>query len=145
MVEGLRKAEHLIVLVVTFLASGCPRQAIVHAFGLDERTVARWQERAGEQCQNVHEVTVMQGKLHLEHVQADEIRVKGHRMIGVDGDGHDGLHTVVVGRSGKRASGSETGRPALEDGESVLPAALCSARRHGRLGRVCRQSSTSVP
>lgn len=81
MCEGLRKGEHLIVLVVTLLAYGCPRQAIVHAFGLDERTVARWQERAGEQCHKVHEVTVMQGKLHLEHVQADEIRVKGHRMI----------------------------------------------------------------
>lgn len=81
MFEGLRKTEQLIVLVVTLLAYGCPRQAIVHAFGLDERTVARWQERAGEQCKKVHEGTVMQGKLNLEHVQADEIRVKGHRMI----------------------------------------------------------------
>jgi IS1 family transposase len=81
MLEGLRKGEDLIIQVVTLLSYGCPRQAIVHAFGLDERTVARWQERAGQQCQNVHEATVMQGKLHLEHVQADEIRVKGHRMI----------------------------------------------------------------
>lgn len=81
MFEGLRKAENLIMVVVTLLAYGCPRQAIVHAFGLDERTVARWQERAGQHCQKMHEATVMQGKLHLEHVQADEIRVKGHRMI----------------------------------------------------------------
>jgi hypothetical protein len=81
MFEGLRKEEDLIVQVVTLVSYGCPRQAIVHAFGLDERTVARWQERAGQQCQNVHEARVMQAKLHLEHVQADEIRVKGHRMI----------------------------------------------------------------
>ncbi len=78
---GLRKAEELIVMVVTLLAYGCRRQAIVHAFGLDERTVARWQERAGQHCQKVHEARVMQAKLNLEHVQADEIRVKGPWMI----------------------------------------------------------------
>lgn len=81
MFEGLRKEEHLITLVVTLLSYGCPRQAIVHAFGLDERTVARWQERAGHHCQKVHVATVMQARLNLEHVQADEIRVKGHRLI----------------------------------------------------------------
>jgi len=81
MFAGLRKAEELIALVVTLLSYGCPRQAIVHAFDLDERTVARWQERAGQQCQRVHEAMVTQAKLNLEHVQADEIRVKGHRMI----------------------------------------------------------------
>ena len=32
MLEGLRKAEELIVIVVTLLAYGCPTQAIVHAF-----------------------------------------------------------------------------------------------------------------
>src|SRR4030088_2109643 len=47
MFEGLRKPEEQIVMVVTLLSYGCPPQAIVHAFGLDERTVARWQERAG--------------------------------------------------------------------------------------------------
>jgi len=81
MFEGLRKEEQLIIVVVTLLSYGCPRQAIVHAFGLDERTVARWQERAGQHCQKVHEATVMQATLNLEHVQADEIRVKGHRLI----------------------------------------------------------------
>lgn len=81
MFEGLRKEEELIVVVVTLLSYGCPRQAIVHAFGLDERTVARWQERAGRHCQQVHEATVMQAGLNLEHVQADELRVKGPRMI----------------------------------------------------------------
>src|SRR5215467_3505593 len=76
MFAGLRKPEDLIVIVVTRLSYGCPLQAIVHALGLDERTVARWQERAGAHCQRVHEDQVMQGKLDLVHVQADEIRGK---------------------------------------------------------------------
>jgi IS1 family transposase len=67
--------------VVTLLAYGCPTQAIVHAYGLDERTVADWQDRAGKHCQQVHEAVVLQGHLDLQHVQADEIRVKGHLMI----------------------------------------------------------------
>jgi IS1 family transposase len=67
--------------VVALLAYGCPPQAIVHALGLDERTVARWQERAGAHCQKIHEDQVMQGKLDLVHVQADEIRVKGCKII----------------------------------------------------------------
>jgi IS1 family transposase len=81
MFEGLRKPEELIVIVVTLLAYGCPPQAIVHALGLDERTVARWQERAGAHCHKVHEDQVAQGKLDLLHVQVDEIRVKGCQMI----------------------------------------------------------------
>jgi transposase-like protein len=43
----LHKAHALLVLVVTLLAHGCPLQAIVAAFGLDERTVADWQALAG--------------------------------------------------------------------------------------------------
>jgi hypothetical protein len=74
---GLRKPTEVIVLVVTLLAYGCPVQAIVHAFGLDERTVARWRDRAGAQCERVHQAVVEQGQLDLGHVQADEIRVKG--------------------------------------------------------------------
>src|SRR5260370_2917851 len=81
MFEGLRKPEELIVIVVTLLAYGCPSQAIVHALHLDERTVARWQERAGAHCQRVHRDQVVQAKLDLQHVQADEIRAKGYKMI----------------------------------------------------------------
>ena len=81
MFAGLRKPTELIVIVVTLLAYGCPVQAIVHAFGLDERTVASWRERAGKHCEQVHHALVEQGHLDLVHVQADEIRVKGHQMI----------------------------------------------------------------
>src|SRR6266487_240651 len=81
MFEGLRQPRSLIVIVVTLLAYGCPVQAIVQALDLDERTVAAWRDRAGVQCQRVHEAIVEQGKLELVHVQADEIRVKGGAMI----------------------------------------------------------------
>src|SRR5512135_189733 len=81
MFEGLRKPMDLIVIVVTLLTYGCPIQAIVHAFGLDERTVADWRDRAGVHCQKVHQEIVEQGRLDLMHVQADEIRVKGCKMI----------------------------------------------------------------
>src|SRR5207248_5533930 len=81
MVEGLREPKALIVIVVTLLAYGCPIQAIVQAFDLDERTVASWRDRAGNHCQEVHQAVVQQGHLDLVHVQADEIRVKGHKMI----------------------------------------------------------------
>ncbi len=38
----LHHPVELMVLVVTLLCHGCPPQAIVAAFGLDERTVAAW-------------------------------------------------------------------------------------------------------
>ncbi len=44
--------------VVTLLAYGCPLQAIVVAFGLDERTVKAWLTRAGEHAEQVHEQLV---------------------------------------------------------------------------------------
>ncbi len=72
----LHKARDLVTTVVTLLAHGCPVQAIVAAFGLDERTVSDWPERAGGHCQSVHEHLVEQ-PLDLGHVQADELRVKG--------------------------------------------------------------------
>src|SRR3989440_5427820 len=81
MLEGLRKPTELIVIVVTLLGYGCPVQAIVHAFELDERTVASWRDRAGKHCKQVHHALVEQGQLDLVHVQADEIRVKGHQLI----------------------------------------------------------------
>ncbi len=81
MLEGLRKPVELIVIVVILLSYGCPIQAIVHAFGLDERTVADWRDRAGVHCQQVHQEIIEQGHLDLMHVQADEIRVKGCKMI----------------------------------------------------------------
>jgi hypothetical protein len=62
--------------VVTLQAYGCPVQAIVKAFGLDERTVSDWHARASQHCQSVHEHLVENSQQDLQHVQADEIKVK---------------------------------------------------------------------
>jgi transposase-like protein len=45
---------------------------------------ARWpafRDRAGQQCQRVHQALIEQGQLELIHVQADEIRVKARGMV----------------------------------------------------------------
>jgi transposase-like protein len=72
----LRTAADLVTVVLTLLSHGCPPQAIVAAFELDERTVARWLARAGSHCQQVHAHLVQQGQVDLHHVQADELWVK---------------------------------------------------------------------
>src|SRR5216683_6705004 len=71
----LRTLPETVVLVVTLLAHGCPVQAIVVAFGFDERTVAAWWARSGRQGQAVQEHLVEQPR-DLGQVQADELRVK---------------------------------------------------------------------
>lgn len=43
----MHKPKELLLTVVTLLAHGCPLRAIVAAFGLHERTVARWEKEAG--------------------------------------------------------------------------------------------------
>ena len=75
----LHHSEELVTTVVTLLAYGCPIQAVVAAFLLDERTVYNWQRRSGLHCQDVHEHLIQQPR-NLEHVQADEIwvKVQGH-------------------------------------------------------------------
>src|SRR5436305_2293109 len=70
------KPHALVVRVVTLLAHGCPVQAIVAAFGLDERTVADWRDRAGRHARQFHEHRVLRGQVELGHVQADELYVK---------------------------------------------------------------------
>lgn len=72
----LHKPRWLMIAVLTLLAYGCPLQAVVAAFDLDERTVARWQRESGSQCKQVHEHLVEAGKVALLQVQADEIRIK---------------------------------------------------------------------
>ncbi len=65
----------VMVLVVTLLCHGCPTQAIVAAFGLDERTVAAWLHRAGGHAARVHTAVVETGQVDLGQVQVDEICV----------------------------------------------------------------------
>jgi transposase-like protein len=71
----LRHPMEMVIIVVTLIAHGCPVQAIVAAFHLDERTVMDWQERSGKHSQQVHQHMVQQPR-DLGHVQGDEVRVK---------------------------------------------------------------------
>ncbi|MGQ9614741.1 hypothetical protein [Chloroflexus sp.] len=70
----------LFTIGVTLIADGCPVQAIVAAFKLDERTVIDWPKRTGQHCRKVHEHLVQQ-PCDLEHVQADEIRIKAQGKV----------------------------------------------------------------
>jgi len=56
----LQTSAETVPLVVTLLAHGCPLQAIVVAFGFDERTVTSWLTRAGVQGQAVQDYLVEQ-------------------------------------------------------------------------------------
>ncbi len=84
----LLTAQDTVALVLTLLAHGCPLQAIVAAFELDERTVQAWQARAGQHCEQVHRQLVQQPRDLGQprdppsgSVQADEIRVKQQGQI----------------------------------------------------------------
>jgi len=72
----LRSNPQIVMCVIVLLAYGCPIQAIVKAFLLDERTVRDWQKRASQHCQQVHEHLVESSQPDLEQVQADEIKAK---------------------------------------------------------------------
>jgi hypothetical protein len=60
----------------TGLRHGCPTQALVAAFGGDERPVAAWLSRAGQHCQRGPQPLVPQGRGDLPHVQAAALWVK---------------------------------------------------------------------
>src|SRR5215204_5283888 len=72
----MHKPHALVATVVTLLAYGCPPQAIVAAFGLDERPIYRGQLMSGRQCRRLHEHIVQAGGVLLAQVQADELRVR---------------------------------------------------------------------
>jgi len=86
--EGVRTPTDLVIIVVSLLCYGCPIQAIVQAYGLDERTVADWQKRAGKHCQQVHQAIVEQGNVQTQHVQADAHSGQREQDGCVDGHGH---------------------------------------------------------
>lgn len=72
----LRTSAETVMWVITLLAYGCPIQAIVKAFGFDERTVRDWWRRSGEHCRGVHAYKVEQSQLDVQQAQADEIKAK---------------------------------------------------------------------
>ncbi|NTW00302.1 MAG: transposase [Oscillochloris sp.] len=66
----------MVLLVLALLAGGCPIPAIVFVFGLDERTVADWQRKAGAHAKAIQEQVVCQGQVDVGQVQGDELYVK---------------------------------------------------------------------
>src|SRR5438270_3206114 len=98
---GFRKPTELIGVVITLLAYGCPVQAIVQAFGLDERTVASWRDRAGKHCQQVHQAMVQQGQLDLVQGPPDAHWGERPQDDCLDGFSDDGLDALMVSRSGQ--------------------------------------------
>ena len=74
--HSLKTDPAVVVLILTLLLHGCPRQAIVAAYGYDERTLAAWQHKAGQHAQVVHQAQVTAAQLDLQQVQADEVRVR---------------------------------------------------------------------
>ena len=73
---GLKHPLWLVLLVLALLATGCPVPAVVFAFGLDERTVADWQLKAGRHAKTVQQQIVCQGQVEVGQVQADELYTK---------------------------------------------------------------------
>ena len=145
MFAGLRKPAEVIVVVITLLAYGCPVQAIVHAFGLDERTVASWRERAGKHCEQVHHALVEQGKLDLIHVQADEIRVKGHKLIAWMGLAMMVSTRLWRGGSGQPDARSSFSRSLVGTCARLLPALrACPLGLYGWLERLSGQYPTGI-
>ena len=57
----LQTDPEVVTIVLALLCHGCPIQAVVAAFGFDERTVSRWLSGAGAHCQKVQEHLVQQG------------------------------------------------------------------------------------
>lgn len=71
-----RYPNWVILLVLSLLASGCPVQAIVFAFKINEQTVANWQLAAGQHAEQVQAEKVCSGQLEGEQIQSDEMWVK---------------------------------------------------------------------
>lgn len=151
----LHTPAEIVSLVITLLAHGCPLQAIVVAFGFDERTVAAWFARAGTHTQGVQEHLVEQPR-ELGQVQADEIRVKQQGKISwmalalavgtrlwLAGEVSEQRNLGLVRRLLQRVRRCAARRPLLvcTDGFRAYPRAIREAFRDpcatGKPGRPC--------
>jgi transposase-like protein/IS1 family transposase len=158
----LRTPAETVSLVLTLMAHGCPLQAIVVAFGFDERTVAAWFARAGRQAQAVQEHVGEQPR-DLGQVQADEIRVKQQGKISwralamsvgtrlwLAGEVSEQRDLGLIRRLLGRVRRCAARRPLLvcTDGFRAYPRAIRETFRDplptGKRGRPCLQSWKSL-
>src|SRR6476660_3441951 len=73
---GLKHTIWVVLIILSLPAYGCPIPAIVATFGVDERTVADWQLKAGQHAKTVQQQVVGQGQVDVGQVQADELYTK---------------------------------------------------------------------
>ena len=92
----------------------------------------------------VHADQVVQGKLDLVHVQADEIRGKGWKMVPWIGLAMMVSTQMTVGGRGEPAPGSSLSGCAAPDGQCLLPALESSPGADRRLGRLSRLYSAGL-
>ena len=71
---GLKTPPARVGEVLSALAEGLDVAAAVRVFGHGEGTIARWQARAGQHADRLHDA-LFRG-LHLPHIQLDEIRTR---------------------------------------------------------------------
>jgi hypothetical protein len=76
MLYGCKHPIWVVVVVLSLLAYGCPIPALVATFDLDERTIADWQDKAGQHAKRVQHQVVCQGQVDVGQVQADELYTK---------------------------------------------------------------------
>ncbi len=144
MMQGLRSPADLVIRVIILLCYGCPIQAIVHAYGLDERTVADWQQRAGKHCHQVHQAIVEQGKVETHHVQADAHPGEREEDGRLDGNGSRCDESFMDGRSGKHPSRSRTGGSVTPPGSRLLSMRASASGLYRRVERVSQQHSACL-
>ena len=129
----LRIAAETVSLVGTLLAHGCPPQAIVVAFGFDERTVMRWRARGGVQGQAVQEHLVEHPR-DLGQVPADAIRGKKQggivwmalamlvkTRLGLGGEVSEQRDMALIRRLGEGVKRCAARRPLLVCTDGLVP------------------------
>ena len=101
MFEGLRTSTETVVIVVTLLAFGCPVQAIVQAYGLDERTVVCGATaRAGSVNECIKPSSSKDSSIYSPRASRRDPG-ESARHGGLDGISDDGLDASVAGWRGK--------------------------------------------
>ena len=75
-IYGITMGDDGVSKVISLLSLGCPVPAAATAFQLDERTVKKWYQLAGEHYQAFHAEVVEMQTFDLGQVQADENKVK---------------------------------------------------------------------
>ena len=104
---------------MALLSFGCPLLAIVFALGRDERAIASWQKKAGEQGQRVHE-QIVQAPQDLQQALAGQLYGKAQ---GWDGPGPVRSQPALARRRGRANAGYACLRALAKQGRA------CAARR----------------